>query len=118
MSVSTRTKSLTILGAVLAFFLLSAESCEDSPPSAEDNARTARSQSIEGIRENQPVNPMNYSPTIETINGWTRVWSDKTAVSYVYMKRADGTFDGYYVLKGLPVNYCVSGSPTAAIRTV
>ena len=107
---SRRARSAIALGAVLAFFAFSAQSCEDAP-SADDTARAARAQGVEAIRKNQPVQAMEYSPTLETINGWAKTWGKRGKVSYVYMQRSDGEFAGYYVLNGLPVNYCVGGSP-------
>lgn len=84
--------------------------CEDEP-SASNTANKTRDKAVESIRKNQPVQVMGYSPTLETINRWAKTWGQKGKVSYVYMQRNDGTFAGYYVLSGLPVNYCVGGSP-------
>jgi hypothetical protein len=107
----TVTKTAAALAGIAATILLSASSC-DSQPSAADKARAARNQGVEQIRAQQPVQAMTYSPTLDTINGWAKTWGTPGKVSYVYMQRADGTFAGYYVMKGLPVSYCASGSPT------
>lgn len=85
--------------------------CTESQPSAANKAVSDRERAVEGIRMNQPVQAMDYSPTLDTINKWALTWGEKGKVSYVYMQRADGTFAGYYVIEGLPVNYCVGGSP-------
>lgn len=104
-------KMAVVAAAVLGTVLFSASSCDGEQSTAEKAAK-ARSKGVDQIRTSQPVQPMQYSPTLETINGWAKTWGKKGQVSYVYMQRGDGTFAGYYVLKGLPVNYCVSGSPT------
>lgn len=103
------TTILAALAALALIFGLSA--CESGPPSAATTANKARDKAVESIRKNQPVQPMSYSPTLETINRWAQTWGQKGTVSYVYMQRNDGSFAGYYVLAGLPVNYCVGGSP-------
>lgn len=101
-----------LAGATAAVAAFALSGCGEPGTDATRSAQKARTEAVENIRANQPVEKMSYSPTLDTINGWVKVWNDPSAVSYVYMKRADGTLDGYYVLKGLPVNYCVSGSPT------
>jgi hypothetical protein len=106
-----KTKTRALVGAALASTILFGAGSCDTKPSAADNAREARSKSVEQIRKEQPVHAMRYSPTLDTVNGWVDTWGRKGQVSYVYMQRQDGTFAGYYVLKGLPVNYCVGGSP-------
>lgn len=95
----------------VASLALTLSACEDEP-SAAAKANADRDKSVETIRKTQPVRTMDYSPTLETINRWSDTWGQEGAVAYVYMQRQDGTMDGYYVLDGLPVNYCVSGSPT------
>lgn len=96
------------IAVLLALPLLAA--C-DNNSSVAQTAAAARDKGVEAIRKQQPVHAMTYSPTLDTINGWADTWGQKGKVSYVYMQRADGSFAGYYVLKGLPVNYCVGGSP-------
>ena len=98
----------TLAGVSLALAL---SACSETETTAEKAAK-ARNQGVDSIRKTQPVSPMTYSPTLETINRWAKTWGQKGKVSYVYMQRQDGTFAGYYVIDGLPVNYCVSGSPT------
>lgn len=94
------------LMAVLVF-----AGCESEPTTAEKVA-AERNKGVDEIRSQQKVNPMKWSPTLSTINRWAETWGQQGKVSYVYMQRQDGEFAGYYVLDGLPVNYCVSGSPT------
>lgn len=100
-----------IFAALAALALVIGLAACEGEPSAANKANETRDKAVEGIRKNQPVQPMSYSPTLETINRWAKTWGQKGKVSYVYMQRADGTFAGYYVLDGLPVNYCVGGSP-------
>jgi hypothetical protein len=102
-------RTALVAGAAVGAVLLSASSCESE--STAEKAAKARSKGVDQIRVNQPVKPMEYSPTLNTITKWSETWGKKGKVSYVYMQRADGSFAGYYVLEGLPVNYCVSGSP-------
>lgn len=103
---------LTKITAGLIGLSLAATLSACGEESAAQKASKARTKGVEQIRKSQPVNPMTYSPTLETINRWAKTWGQKGKVSYVYMQRQDGTFAGYYVIDGLPVNYCVSGSPT------
>ena len=79
---------------------------------ATQEAQKSRSQGVSDLRKNQKVKTMKYSPTLNNVNRWAETWGKEGKVSYVYMQRQDGTFAGYYVLDGLPVNYCTSGAPT------
>lgn len=106
-------KKIAALFAVL-FLMFVAAGCEGD--SAAGRAIKEREKGIERIREQQPVHPMDYSPTIETINRWADTWGQKGTVSYVYMQRSDGSYAGYYVIAGLPVSYCVGGSPPYAME--
>lgn len=107
-----RTSGIIIVAAIVIVILLALTGCTGGGSSPAEEAMKAREQGVAQIRANQPVHPMGYSPTLDNINHWADTWGQEGKVSYVYMQRADGTFAGYYVLKGLPVNYCVSGSPT------
>lgn len=101
---------ITVLAAVALIFGLSA--C-DTPndPSPAQKAIQDRERSVTSIREQQPVQGMNYSSTLDTINKWAKTWGNREAVAYVYMQRGDGSMAGYYVLDGEPVSMCTSGSP-------
>lgn len=103
-------KRLVAVPAVIAGMVLLA-GCPSSPPDAQEQTRQDRTKAVEAIRKEQPVQNMTFSPTLDTINRWAKTWGQKGKVSYVYMQRQDGTFAGYYVIDGLPVNYCVGGSP-------
>lgn len=108
-----RSRMIKIVAVIIAaLFAVTLTGCESSPPSAAEKAASDRNKGVDTIRKNQPVSPMEHSPTLKTIDRWTKTWGKKGTVAYVYMKRQDGTLDGYYVLDGPPVNYCVSGSPT------
>ena len=86
--------------------------CDEGGKSATAEAQQARSKGVERLRAEQKVKTMDWSPTLNTVNRWAETWGQKGKVSYVYMQRQDGSYAGYYVLDGLPVNYCVSGAPT------
>lgn len=101
-------KAVTLVALVAALVL---SGCTEQGPSAAQQAADDRNAAVENIRKEQRVEAMDYSPTLDTINRWVKTWEDRNAVSYVYMQRADGSYAGYYVLDGLPVNYCVGGSP-------
>lgn len=102
-----------VLGVLAIALVFGLAACgEPAAKSTAEKAADARNQGVDQIRTQQGVNPMSYSPTLATIDAWTKIWGRKGQVAYVYMKNNDGTLDGYYVFKGLPVNYCVSGSPT------
>ena len=113
-SLSNKKKGIIAL-ALVSTVLFGAESCEDEP-SAAKQAGADRDKAVATIRKEQRVEVMNYSPTLETINRWAKTWGQRGKVSYVYMQRQDGTFAGYYVIDGLPVNYCVGGSPPYAME--
>ena len=86
--------------------------CTGEQKSATEQAQQDRTKGVESLRAEQKVKTMKWSPTLNNVNRWAETWGQKGKVSYVYMQRQDGTFAGYYVLDGLPVNYCVSGAPT------
>lgn len=106
-------KPLTVLAAIGIALAVTAGangcSTETSPRAEAEQQREA---GTEQVAKKQPVTPMTWSPTRDTINRWAQTWGQEGKVSYVYMQRADGEFAGYYVLAGLPVNYCVSATPT------
>lgn len=103
----------TIAGSIAAAIALSAGAASCMGPSTADQAREQRNDGIAKLRANHPVQAMDgYSPTLTNVNRWADTWDEEGKVAYVYMQRRDGAFAGYYVFDGLPVNYCVSGSPT------
>lgn len=95
--------ALALVGTIAA--------CEEEK-SAASEAQESRSKGVDQLRKEQKVKTMKWSPTLNNVNRWAETWGQKGKVSYVYMQRQDGTFAGYYVLDGLPVNYCTSGAPT------
>lgn len=107
----TRTPAARLVALLLALLFV-ATACTEGEQTSADQAREARNRGVDGIRERQPVSAMDYSPTLETINGWAETWGQEGKVAYVYMQRGDGSYAGYYVMRGLPVSYCASGSPT------
>lgn len=107
---TTHRKTLAVASAIAATIALSATSCAGSPSTREEN-ETQRTQGVQRIVKNQPVKPMEWSPTRDTVNRWSETWGQEGKVSYVYMINRDGKHVGYYVISGLPVNYCVSATP-------
>lgn len=106
-----RNRGVVVLVLFLTFFALSAESCGETKPSSTESESQSRDGSYDALVKGQPAHSMNYSPTRDTINGWIDTWGKKGAVSYVYLKAADGSLQGYFVLKGLPVSYCQGLTP-------
>ncbi|MFH8483132.1 hypothetical protein [Streptomyces sp. NPDC018055] len=99
--------------ALLAFGLVfGATACttEDKPTSrAKENK--ARQSNYDKLVARQPAHTLTYSPTRDTKNFWIDTWGKTpNKLSYVYIQNANGEY-GYFVLKGLPVTYCVSLLP-------
>lgn len=87
----------TLAAAGVALVALTGCELDDSKPST--------------VTESQPAAAAEYSPTRDTINGWTETWGqDPEKLSYVYIQMGDGVY-GYFVMKGLPVSYCASINP-------
>jgi hypothetical protein len=86
--------------------------CEEPPKSeSRKTENKARLGNYDRLVKSQPAHTGPYSPTRETKNFWVDTWMhDKSKLSYVYIQNANGQY-GYYVLKGLPVTYCVSLVP-------
>lgn len=105
---------LTLIG-VASMFLLTACPAE-AEPDAQANESASQQSSYETVVKNQPAGTMEYSPSRETINGWIETWDAPDKLSYVYFQNADGKVTGYFVFKGLPVNYCASLTPTYRVR--
>lgn len=90
--------------------MLSASSCE-SEASAGEKENTSRLDTYERLVKNQPAHTMDYSPTRATKNFWIDTWGKKGQLSYVYMMDGTGDVFGYFILEGLPVNYCTGLVP-------
>lgn len=102
-----------ILAALAVVFLaVGLTACEeDSKPSSRAKENTARNSNYDQLVAKQPAEKLTYSPTRETKNFWIKTWGKQAnKLSYVYIQNANGQY-GYYVLKGLPVTYCVSLLP-------
>jgi hypothetical protein len=95
---------------LLAVGLTACEEGEDQPSSrAKENK--SRNTNYDRLVAKQPAATLDYSPTRETKNFWIETWGkNSTKLSYVYIQNANGQY-GYYILKGLPVTYCVSLLP-------
>jgi hypothetical protein len=86
--------------------------CNESPKNpARDKESKSRSSNYDELVARQPAHRGGYSPTRDTKNFWIDTWmKDPKKLSYVYLQNASGEY-GYFVLKGLPVSYCVSLLP-------
>ena len=111
---SNKNKFLTVLAIVMMLLSLTGAACEGQSDSDRDT-QESRQAATESLRDKQPIKTAEYSSTLDTINKWTERWGKKGMVSYVYMQTQNGTFAGYYVLKGLPVSYCTAGAPAYRI---
>ena len=89
-----------------------AGACDDSSDnSSRSKEKTAAASNYDRLVANQPAHQGEYSPTRETKNFWIDTWMKKPGkLSYVYIQNAQGKY-GYYILKGLPVTYCVGLLP-------
>lgn len=86
--------------------------CEDdTDTSSRSKESKARSSNYDELVARQPARTGSYSPTRETKNFWIDTWmKSPNKLSYVYIQNANGQY-GYFILKGLPVTYCVSLLP-------
>jgi hypothetical protein len=93
----------------LGIGVLGACTSEDKSSRAKESA--SRQSNYDRLVANQPAHTGDYSPTRETKNFWIDTWMKNPGKkSYVYIQNANGEY-GYYILKGLPVSYCVSLLP-------
>lgn len=99
----------TILAALALVVALAA--CEDTQPNAQAREAASKDRTYQDLVNGQPAKTMQYSNTRETINKWIERWDEPGKLSYVYLQSTDGTLLGYYILKGLPVSYCVGLTP-------
>ncbi|MFJ2007047.1 hypothetical protein [Streptomyces chartreusis] len=86
--------------------------CDDTQESNSRKSESkARNSSYDQLVARQPAHTGSYSPTRETKNFWIDTWmKSPNKLSYVYIQNANGEY-GYFILKGLPVTYCVSLLP-------
>ncbi|MDT0476214.1 hypothetical protein RM863_29225 [Streptomyces sp. DSM 41014] len=91
--------------------LFGATACTGDDNSSRQKESRARSSNYDQLVARQPARTGSYSPTRETKNFWVDTWmKTPNKLSYVYIQNASGAY-GYFVLKGLPVSYCVSLLP-------
>ncbi|MFD8650701.1 hypothetical protein [Streptomyces mirabilis] len=101
--------AVAVLG--LAFGATACNMSGDSQPSSRAKENKSRNSSYDGLVAKQPAEKVDYSPTRATKNFWIKTWGKTpNKLSYVYIQNANGQY-GYYILKGLPVTYCVSLVP-------
>lgn len=98
---------------ILALILSGCDtSSDDSGSNASKNERQTQQNNYAKLVAQQPAHTMNYSATRETVNFWIDTWGKPGKLSYVYLQASNGQLTGYYILKGLPVSYCASQTPT------
>ncbi|MEU9405652.1 hypothetical protein AB0E08_08095 [Streptomyces sp. NPDC048281] len=97
---------------VAAALALTAGACDPgSKPSARAKETASTTSNYARLVAKQPAHTLDYSPTRATKNFWIDTWGKQpNKLSYVYIQNANGQY-GYYILKGLPVTYCVSLVP-------
>jgi hypothetical protein len=93
---------------------LAATACDfddSSKPSARAKETTTTTSNYARLVAQQPAHTVKHSPTRDTKNFWIDTWGQTpNKLSYVYLQDAAGRW-GYFILKGLPVTYCVSLLP-------
>ncbi|MEU6362245.1 hypothetical protein [Streptomyces albidoflavus] len=105
------TKTVLSLLAILSIALGATACSSTSAPSSRAKENSARSSNYDKLVASQPAHDVKYSPTRETKNFWIDTWGQTPGkLAYVYVQNANGEY-GYFVLKGLPVTYCVSLLP-------
>lgn len=104
----TTTTAAILTAAALTF---GATGCSDDQPTSRAKENKARNNNYDKLVAKQPAHTLSYSPTRDTKNFWIDTWGKTPGkLSYVYLQDARGSW-GYFVLKGLPVTYCVSLLP-------
>lgn len=104
-------KLIPILLALIALPLV-LTACGAGVGSGQQKESVVQQDNYNRLVAEEPAHTMQVSPTRKTINFWIDTWGhDPDKLSYVYMQAANGQLIGYYVFKGLPVNYCVSLTP-------
>lgn len=106
-----RTLKLTLGLASAVLIAVALTACTDDKSNSQNKERDTQQSNYDGLVAQQPAGSMQYSPTRETINFWIDTWDQPDKLSYVYLLAGDGTYLGYYILKGLPVSYCASLTP-------
>ncbi|MCX4799692.1 hypothetical protein OG497_38195 [Streptomyces sp. NBC_01242] len=103
------TTAAILTAAALAFGLTGCG--ETDKPTSRAKENTARQSNYDKLVARQPAHTLTYSPTRDTKNFWIDTWGKTpNKLSYVYIQNANGEY-GYFILKGLPVTYCVSLLP-------
>lgn len=99
-----------VVAAVVLALTLAA--CGGSGGSGQQSEIKTQQSNYDRLVAQEPAHTMSVSATRKTINFWIDTWGhDPDKLSYVYMQAANGQLTGYYIFKGLPVNYCVSLTP-------
>lgn len=111
-----RRSRISIVALLLAIVLLLA-ACDDDKDDAQGKETSTGQSAYEKLVARQPAHDMTYSPTRNTVNFFIDTWGkNPNKLSYVYLQNANGDLLGFYTLRGLPVNYCVSLRPNYKIE--
>lgn len=108
-----RRLKLTLAAVLTALaVVLGATACVSADkPTSRAKENTARQSNYDRLVAKQPAATVDWSPTRDTKNFWIKTWGKTpNKLSYVYLQDAQGRW-GYFILKGLPVTYCVSLLP-------
>lgn len=103
-----------VLLIAIVLSALAIVACEPENHDEQDATKSEQqkqSDTYQSLVETQPARGMSYSPSRDTANKWAETWEEQGKLSYVYLIDSVGHQVGYYILKGLPVNYCASLTP-------
>lgn len=111
----TKAKKSALAAGVVTIAVIGSTASTCGGETDKPTARTQETKKVDSnydrLVANQPAHQGNYSPTRDTKNFWIDTWmKDPKKLAYVYIQNANGDV-GYFVLKGLPVTYCVSLLP-------
>lgn len=90
--------------------------CDDGGPSARQKEQATQDRSNESLVNEQPAQPMAYSPTRDAAIQWAKTWEEEGKIAYIYFSNMMGEQTGYFILKGLPVSYDASLTPTQRVE--
>jgi hypothetical protein len=110
---------LKLIAALAAVLLVAAGCGGSSDGDGQKNESKVQQDNYNRLVAKTPAKTMEVSPTRDTVNFWIETWGkNPNKLSYVYLIAANGQAIGYYVFKGLPVNYCVSLTPNYKLLDV
>jgi hypothetical protein len=113
LTVTIKARHLAILAVLALLVVVMGSSCGDSSSGDGQKVESGTQQSnYDRLVAQDPAHTMDVSPTRNTINFWIDTWGkNPDKLAYIYMLDSTGQTTGYYILKGLPVSYCVGITP-------